>query len=356
MTMRSAILDLSNVVLVDAEVLKNLSPRALGLPDVIATKLEPFDPCDDAAIDPAKWSTTGVVTEIPFLGVDGLHIDGGAAPAYDQAGVIYKPAITASVGKMITARAIVDHPVEYVFSLQEYAFTVDSVVLPTTWTLKYLVAPQDLRNSIGVRIAPGAIYFFEGGVGGNEEFVSELPTKLSKAGEVYPVQIAFIFTASGWDIWANIPGIWEDARLVKSYTRPGGTHAPYGYSFCANLYTADNSVHFYDLASFFKANATVTGAYIVASNVGDTIPVSSLLVNTREGKVIERPGMVRVRIPDYSPSMLTLAQLAQVTWGLTGKHLYEVQFELSGDIALVHPHRVSIDDVTLPATPSVTPA
>ena len=259
MTTRSAILDFSNVVLTGAEVLKYLTPTTLGLPEVIAVKPNPFDPCDDAVIDPAKWATTGVVTEGPFLGVDGLHIDGGALPAFDQAGVIYKPAILASIGKMITARAIVDHPVEYVFSLQEYAFTVNQIAPPpTTWTLKYLVAPQDLRNSIGVRVAPGALYFFEGGVGGNEEFVSELPSKMSKAGEIYPVQIAFIFTATGWTIWANIPGVWTEARMVKSYTRPGGTHAANGYSFCANLYTADNSLHFYDLASQFKGNTTPT--------------------------------------------------------------------------------------------------
>jgi hypothetical protein len=356
MTMRSAVLDLSNVVLSGAEVLEYLSPATLLMPKTIAVKPDPFDPCDDVAIDPTKWSVTGVVTEGPFLGVDGLHIDGGATPTYDQAGVIYKPPITASIGKLIMARAIVDHPVEYVICLQEYAFTVDSVLLPTTWTLKYLVAPQDLRNSMGVRVAPGALYFFEGGVGGNEEFVSELPTKLSKVGEIYPLQIGFLFTATGFEVWAHIPGIWTQAKLVKTYIRPGASHAVYGYSLCTNLYTADNSLHFYDLGSFFKSNTTVTGARIIASNLADTVPVGSLLINSRGGFVMERPGLVMVRVPDYSPALLTLDQLAQVVFGLTGKHAYEVQFELSGDVALIHPQRVSIDDVTLPATPSVTPA
>lgn len=355
MANRSAILDLSAVSLVNAEVFEMLTPRTAGLPKLFAAKPLAFDEHDDAAIDPAKWATTGAVTEQAWLGVNGLRITGPGAPAYDVAGVIYKPALLASVGRMVLARAIMDHPAEFIFALQEYAFTVDSVVLPTTWTLKYLVAPQDLRNSIGLRWAPGALYFFEGGVGGNEEFVAALPAKMSKTGEVYPLQVAFIFTQTGWDIWVHIPGVWAEPEMVKRYTRPGGIHAVYGYSFCANVRTADDYVHFYNLANFFQSNAMVTGARIVTSNLGDTVPVGSILVTTKEGYNAAQPGTVRVRVPDYGVGLYTLDQLAEIVYGLTGKHVYEVQFELNGDIAIEHPVRVTIDDVTLPATPTATP-
>jgi len=354
MLQRSVTLDLSAISLLNAEVIELLNPRAAGLPALIAPKPLSLDEFDDAAIDPAKWATTGSVTEQTWLGVDGLSIDGGLTPAWDQAGVIYKPKIMPAIGKVVMARMIAEHPVEYLFSLQEYAFTVDSVVLPTTWTLKHLVAPQDLRNSIALRVAPGALYFSEGGIGGSEEFVSELPTKLSKTGELYPMQAIFVFTATGFDIYFHILGVWALPKLVKSYVRPGATHAIQGYSLCVNSYPSDERIHFFNPANFMRSNATVTGARIVTTSTSDTVPVASILVTTRTGFNADQQGNVRVRVPDYSPSLLTLAELAQVVWSLSGKQVYEVQFELNGDTALIHPIRAIVEDISLP--PAVAPA
>jgi hypothetical protein len=354
MLQRSITLDLSAISLLNAEVIEKILPKTANLPGLIAPKPLALDEFDDAAIDPTKWSTTGVVTEQSWLGVNGLSIDGGAVPAYDQAGVIYKPPIMAGIGKVAMARVIAEHPVEYIFALQEYDFTVDSVVLPTTWTLKHLVAPQDLRNSMGLRVAPGALYWFEGGVGGNEEFVSELPVKLSKTGEVYPMQAVFAFTSTGWDIYFHIPGIWSEPRLVKTYTRPGSTHNLTGYSFCVNAYSSDERAHFYNLANFMRSNTQVNGARIITTSPGDTVPVASIQVTPRVGYNADQLGNIRVRVPDYSASLLTLEELAQVVWGLTGKQIYEVQFELNGDTALIHPVRAIVEDISLP--PAVAPA
>jgi hypothetical protein len=356
MANRSAILDLSAIALSGAEVIEMLSPRTAGLPKRIATKPLALDEHDDAAIDPLKWSVTGVVNEQAFLGVNGLRVTGPAIPAFDSAGVIYKPAILASVGKMVLARAIMDHPSEFIFALQEYDFTVDIPLAPTTWTLKHLVFPQDLRNSMGLRVSPGALYWFEGGASGTEEFVAALPSKMSKVGEVYPIQVAFVFTATGWDIWAHLPGIWSEPSLVKRYVRPSSTHNTWGYSFCTNVRTADDYLHFYNLANYFRSNAMVTGARIVTSNLQDTVPVGSILLTTEDGFNASQPGTIRVRVPDYSAGLLTLAQLAEVVWGLSGKNTYEVQIEMSGDTSVLHPIRATVDDVTLPVTPTATPA
>jgi len=353
MESRNALVDLSNLALVDAEIISYLEPSSELVPALVAAKPDPIDPFDDVSIDTAKWATTGTITEQTFLGVDGLTITGPATPGYDAAGVIYKPAILASTGKLVLARCIMDHPVEYVLCLQEYAFTVDSIVTPTSWTLKHLVA-QDLRNSMGVRVAPGALYFFEGGNAGVEEFVMSLPSKPSKVGEVRPIQIGFIFTASGFDIYAHLPGIWTQPVLAKQYTRPGGSHSSSGYSLCVNAYTADNDLHFYDPAYNFKSNAMITGGRIVVANLNDQVVISSLLPTQRIGFNMGKTGSINVMIPDYSSSLLTLDQIAQVTAKLSGKRVYPIEFELNGDAALAHPVRIVVEDTGLPLVLAVS--
>lgn len=351
---RSALVDLSLAASVEADVLEYLMPRSALIPERFAPKPFSVDDFLDHAIDPTKWSVTGSVTEASFLGVDGLEVQGPAVPVWDAAGIIYKPAITAQVGRAVVARAMAEHPVEFMFSLQEYAFTVDSVVTPTTWTLKHTVAPQDLRNSMGIIWRAGSLYFFEGGAAGNEEYLGEAPWRGSKSGEIYGLQVVFIFTATGWDIWAYLPGVWSKGKLIKQYVRPGGVHAASGYSLCINKFTADDSLLLYHTAFQFRNAVLLQGARVVCANTTDRVIPSSLVVQDEIGIQAGLAGLLRVRFTDLGATLYTLAQLAQVTQYLTGKQVYPVEFELSGDVVLGHPVRITIQDATLTES-SVTP-
>lgn len=348
---RSALIDLKDAASVDADVLAYIRPQSEGRPAVIAAKPNAFDPHTGGVIDTTKWAVTGTVVQQAFAGINGLSIDGPATPAWDAAGVIYKPAIAAQVGRVVFARAILDRSAEWIFALQEYAFTVDSVVTPTSWSLKYTTTPQDLRNSMGLRFSLGSLYFFEGGQPGNEELVSELPGRGSASGDVFPIQVAFVFTSAGFDIYVHLPGIWAMPKLVKQYTRPGGQHAADGYSFCTNVYTADSLLHFYNLAYYFLNGVLVTGAKIITANTTDRVMIGSMLVGNQIGVNANQAGQVYVRVPDYSNVAYTLEQLAEIADHLTGKQVYDVEFELSGDAAILHPVRISIDDATLEEQP-----
>ena len=344
---RSALVDLKEVASADVDILSYIDPRAEGRPAIVAAKPNALDPHLGGVIDTSKWEPVGTVVQQAFADIRGLSITGPATPAWDTAGVIYKPAIAAQVGRMVFARTILDHSAEYVFSLQEYAFTVDDVVTPTTWDLKHAVTPQDLRNSMGLRYSLGSLYFFEGGAAGNEELVSELPARGSASGAVYPIQVAFVFTATGWDIFVHLPGIWAAPKLVKQYTRPGNLHAADGYSFCTDVYTADSFLHFYNLSYYFLNGVLVTGAKVITANTSDRVMIGSMLVGNQIGVNANQVGTVYVRIPDYSNTAYTLEQLAEITDYLTGKQVYDIEFELSGDAAIQHPIRISVDDATL---------
>jgi hypothetical protein len=352
MALRNALVDLSNISAPDADIFDYLEPRTVGIMSRLAAKPDSIDPFDDASIDTTKWATHGTVTETSFLGVDGLEMTTPATPGYDDTGVIYKPPIAASIGRQVIIRSMSDRPVEFLHCLQEYDFTVDSIVTPTTWDLKYTTAPQDLRNSMGLRWAPGALYFFEGGAAGSEEYVSELPSRLSESGKIYPLQTVFVFNSTGWDIYAHIPGIWASPKLVKTYDRPGGSHNANGYSMCVNKYTADDVLHFYALAWYFKSNVSVTGGRMTVANTTDKINVGSIQVPTQLGVNAGQSGNILVRVPDYSSSLLTLEELAEVTDLITGKQVYDIDFELNQDIALLHPVRFTVDDMTLPTEAS----
>jgi hypothetical protein len=350
---RSALIDLKEAASLDADILAFIDPRSEDRPAIIAAKPNALDPHTGGVIDTTKWEPVGTVVQQDFVGIRGLSITGPATPAWDVAGVIYKPAIAAQVGRVVFARAVLDHSAEYIFSLQEYAFTVDSVATPTTWDLKYTTTPQDLRNSIGLRYSLGSLYFFEGGEAGTEELVSELPARSSLVDNVFPIQVAFVFTAAGWDIYAHLPGIWTSPKLVKQYVRPGSVHAADGYSFCTNVYTADSFLHFYNLAYYFLNGVLVSGAKIITANKSDRVMIGSMIVGNQIGVNANQNGQVYVRIPDLSSTAYTLEQLAEITTFLTSKQVYDVEFELSGDAAILHPIRISIDDVTLEA--QITP-
>ena len=339
---RSALIDLKEAASADADILAYIDPLAEGRPAIIAAKPNAFDPHTGGVIDTTKWEAVGTVAQQAFAGIRGLSVDGPATPAWDTAGVIYKPAIGEQVGRVVFARAILDRSAEWIFSLQEYDFTG----APGSYDLKYTTA-QDLRNSMGLRYSLGSLYFFEGGEGGNEELVSELPARGSVTGDVFPIQVAFVFTQTGWDIYAHLPGIWAAPKLVKQYTRPGSVHATNGYSFCVNVYTADSFLHFYNLSYYFLNGVLITGAKVIAANETDRVMIGSMIVGNQIGVNANQVGTVYVRIPDYSTTAFTLEQLAEITDYLTGKQVYDVEFELSGDAAILHPTRISIDDATL---------
>lgn len=355
-TNRSALVNMLGATSADVDVLEYLNPRIEAKPSRFAPKPNAIDDHVDHVIDPTKWATTGVVTEQAYLGVDGLYTVEPTTPDWDAAGMIYKPAILPQIGKVVMARAIAAHPVEFMFCLQEYAFTVDNIVTPTTWTLGYKTSPQDLRNSMGIIWRAGSLYFFEGGQPGNEEYVGEAPWRGSTANDKFPLQVAFVFTLTGWDIWAHLPGVWSSARMVKSYSRPGAGHSSYGYSFCVNKFTADDALLFYNMAFGFKSNALLLGSKIVCANTGDFVPLNSLVVADEQGIQSGQPGVLRVRFPDLGTTLYTMAQVAQLTGKLTGKQIYSVDFELSGDVVLSHPVRITIQDATLTNGTGVTPA
>jgi len=351
---RSALVNMFGAASADVDVLEYLNPRIEAKPARFAPKPAMIDDHADHVIDIAKWSTTGVVTEQSFLGVDGLYTVVPTAPDWDAAGMIYKPAILAQIGKVVMARAIAAHPVEFMFCLQEFEFTVDNPLSPSAWTLGYKTTPQDLRNSMGVIWRAGSLYFFEGGQAGNEEYLGEAPWRGSSAYDKFPLQVAFVFTATGWDIWAHLPGVWASARLVKTYTRPGAGHAGRGYSFCVNKFTADDALLFYNMAFGFKSNALLLGSKILCANATDLVILSSLAVKDEQGIQAGQPGLIRVRFPDLGATLYTLAQVAQLSQKLTGKQVYSMDFELSGDAVLSHPVRITIQDATLTGN-GVTP-
>lgn len=352
-TLRSALVDLRYASGADVESFDYLLPRSEGKVKRFSAKPNPVDDFLDHVIDPAKWSVTGAVTEASYIGIDGLLAAAPSTPGWDQAGAVYKPAILAQVGRMVMARAVAEHPVEFMLGFQEYDFTVDNPALPTTWTLKQTVAPQDLRNSMGLIWRAGSLYFFEGGAAGNEEYLAACPWRGSSAGNLFPLQVAFIFTATGWEIWAHLPGVWDRALKVKEYVRPGSGHNPLGYSFCWNKFTADDSLAFYNMAFEFKSNALLQGARVITANASDYVYPGSLVAADNQGVNAAKPGVLRVRFPTMGTALYTLAQLAQITQHLTGAQLYAVDFELNGDVVLDHPVRITINDATLQAQPVI---
>jgi hypothetical protein len=353
--LRSALVDFCSASGADIDSFDLLLPVSEGKPKRFSAKPNAIDDFVDHAIDTAKWAVAGAITEQSYLGLDGLRTVAPATPQWDAAGVIYKPAILAQVGRMVMARLVAEHPVEVALGFQEFAYTVDNPATPTTWTLGYLTTPQDLRNTMGVIWRAGSLYFFEGGAPGNEEYLGQCPWRGSAAGAIFPLQVAFVFTAAGWEIWAHLPGIWSEAKLLKTYTRPGGAHAALGYSFCWNKYTADDAAMFYNMAFEFKSNALLLGAKVVAANAIDYVFPASLVLNAAASLNSSKAGAIRVRFPDLGTTLYTPDELVQVTTKLTGKNLYAVDFELNGDMSLDHPARITIEDATLepaPATPA----
>jgi hypothetical protein len=356
---RDALIDFSGASISNGQILSYLKD-ALGvaiLPGEFAPDPQVVDPLDDTVIDPAKWATVGgFVSEGSYLGRDAIMIAGPLSPlAFDTDGVIYKPAIVPAVGAMWHSKFIMTDAVEWLAGLQEYAFTVDNVVTPTTWTLKYGIA-QVAENSTYLRFRPGRIQVVRGGSAGqfidipDSSWLASHPTDVSKQ---YPISIAFVFTLTGYQIWVHQPGVWAAARLVHTETRASLVQPVDGYSFCVNKYSTDSLLGFFDPSTGFRNDAVVTGGVIHCAGLLDQVLLNTLNTNFQTGGVIGQNGFVTVRFPTLGPTAYTLAQVRELSAVLSDAEQHPIEFLLSGDVALRHPTRINILDDGLPEVETV---
>jgi hypothetical protein len=351
---RDALIDFSGASVVNGQVLSYLKD-ALGvaiLPGEFAPDPLVVDPLDDATIDPAKWATVGsFVGETVYLGRNAIVISGPLIPPdYDTDGVIYKPALPGNVGDMWHAKFIMTDNIEWLAGLQEYAFTVNNVVTPTSWSLKYKIA-QVPDNSTMIRFRPGRIQVVRGGSAGqfidipDSAWLASHPTDVSRQ---YPINVAFVFTQTGYQIWVHQPGVWAAARLIHTETRSTLAVAPDGYSFCVNKFTTDSALGFFDPSTGFRNDAVVSGGVVRCATLLDQVQLNTLDVNHETGGVIGQNGFVTVRFPTLGPTAYTLAQVAELAAVLSDANQHPVEFLLSGDVSLKHPTRINILDDGLP--------
>jgi len=350
---RDALVNFTGATVANGEVQKYLVD-ALGtatLPGEFGVKPAVVDPLDDTSLDTTKWAAIGsAVSEGSYLSRDCILLDGPPATlGYDTDGVIYKPAIMGTVGALWHSKFIMTDNIEWVAGLQEYAFTVNNVVTPTTWTLKYLVT-QVPDNSTYLRFRPGRIQVVRGGTNGqfidipNSSWLASHPTDTTRQ---YPIHIAFVFTLNGYQIWVHQPGVWEEARLVHTETRSTGTQPADGYSFCVDKYSTDSRLGFFDPSTGFRNDCVVSGAVIDTALVQNAVQLNTLLMDYVTGGVIGQSGTVQVRFPTYSPRAYLPSEVAEITDVLSGANQYPVEFLLSGDIAIKHPTRINILDYGL---------
>lgn len=355
---RDALVDFSQASVVNGQILSYLED-ALGvaiLPGSFSPDPVVVDPLDDAVIDATKWAmVAGGASEGPYLGHNSIQMTAPASPDYDVSGLIYKPAIPGTVGGLWHAKFIMTDNIEWLAGLQEYAFTVDSVVVPTTWTLKYKVA-QVPSNSTYLRFRPGRIQVVRGGQAGafvdvpDSAWLASHPTDVSRQ---YPIHIGFVFTRTGYQIWVHQPGVWDAAKLVHTETRSSGVHPVNGYSFCVNKFTSDSTLGFYHPSTGFRTDAQVNGAVIHCATLQDLVQLNTLVADYETGGVIGQNGFVTVRFPTLGPTAYTLDQAQELAAQLGGAHQHPIEFVLAGDVALKHPTRINVLDsgLTAPVAP-----
>ncbi len=347
---RDALVDFTGASIVNGQILSYLKD-ALGvatLPGEFAPDPLVVDPLDDVNVNPALWNVTGVgVAEGPYLGRNCIKMGGPTdPPVYDSNGIIYKPALPGAIGDMWHAKLIMTDNIEWLAGLQEYQFTVDNISSPTTWTLKYGVV-QVPDNSTYIRFRPGRIQIVRGGSAGqfidvpDSAWLASHPTDVSRQ---YPINIAFVFTQSGYQIWVHQPGVWAAARLVHTETRSTLAPATNGYSFCVNKFTSDSTLGFYDPSTGFRNDAVVSGATIHCADLLDQVQLNTMDVLFETGGIIGQNGFVTVRFPTLGPTAYTLAQVAELAAVLSDANLHPVEFLLSGDVSLKYPTRVNILD------------
>jgi len=329
------------------------------LPGEFGVKPAVVDPLNDTVVDPTKWAIKGVsVTEGAYLGRNCLLLDGPPTTlGYDTDGVVYMPAIVGTVGEIWHCKLIMTDAIDWLVGLQEYAFTVNNLITPTNWFLKYLTA-QVPDNSTYIRFSPGRIQIVRGGSAGpvvnvaNSAWLASHPTDTTKQ---YPIHVAFIFTLTGFQIWVHQPGVWAEARLIHTEVRSTGTKPPNGYSFCVNKYSTDSRLGVFDPSTGFRNDCVVSGAVIDTALIQDEVQLNTLLMDYETGGVIGQNGSIAVRFPTLSPRSYSPAQIPELIDVLSGAHQHPVEFLLSGDIVLRHPTRINIVDYGLEAVATPTP-
>ena len=336
------IFDLRSASLVDTEVLKR-STEGASYPLQIAAKPDAFDLHNDASINTALWASIGGGnSEGAFIGVNCIQMTGPAAPAWDTDGVIYKPALTPTVGNAIIGQVILTEGSKFAVGLQEYIFTVDDVVTPTAWTLKYDVA-QATDSSTYVLFEPGRISLIKGGSGGSTTVISDSSWMVSDAATVRPIYVAFVFSNNGYQVYVNQPMVWDAPRLIGTIVRSAGTHPVNGYSFCVDKYYSDSTLGFYGLCQAFKTAGTVSN-YLIVDSTSKVLQLNTLELNEQVGGIISQSGSVYVQFPTISPKWYTLTEVAGETTQFTGEYAYPINFKLSGDATISHP--IQITDTT----------
>jgi len=343
---RDALVDFSGASIVNGQILSYLKDAldVAILPGEFAPDPQVVDLLTPGPIDTAKWAAIGaLVTQASFLGRNALRMSGPLVPpAYDTDGVIYKPAILGNVGGMWHSKFIMTDNIEWLAGLQEYDFTGG----PGAFNLKYNT-PQVPDNSTYLRFRPGRIQVVRGGANGqfidipDSSWLASHPTDVSRQ---YPINIAFIFTQTGFQIWVHQPGVWAAARLVHTETRSTLVQPTNGYCFCVDKFTTDSPLALLDPSTGFRNDAVISGSVMHCATILDQVQLNTLDVNFETGGVIGQNGFVTVRFPTLSPTSYTLAQVAELAAVLSNANQHPVEFLLSGDISLKHPTRINILD------------
>ncbi len=333
--------DLRNATFAHAKI-EQVSDSTYQVPIKVAPDVSAYDDFDTGTIDATLWSPQGGVTttEGPFLGVNCIQVAGPATPAWDTNGLIMKVPIVPTVGDAIQGQFIVAAGSTFAVGLQEYAYTVDNIVTPTTWTLK-IDQVQTTDNSTYVLFETGRISILRGGTSGEKIIVPDSAWMVSDTTEVRPIYVNYVFTTNGYEIWVNQPAIWDEPKKIHTEVRSTSLPAPAGYSFCVNKNYSDNILGIHGIAPGFRDDAIIS-ANVLVQAITTPLYARTLNVPYETGGIVGLDGDIKVQFPLVSPAWRDLATVALDTLTLTGRLVHPVNFKLIGDIVVTHP--ITIND------------
>ena len=335
------IIDLKDATLVNAEITKS-SDDTIEAALQIAPESDAFDDHSGESIDTALWADIGTNTEGAFLGTNCIKLAGPTTPAWDVDGIIYKPPVvvtTTNVGLALTCQLILEEGGTFAVGLQEYAFTVDDIGTPTTWTMKFLTA-QSADNSTYVVFESGRIVVYRGGIAGERKVIADSAWTVSETGAVKPIYVTFWFSSNGYEIVVNQPQVWSEPKTIHTEVRSLGTHPAAGYSFCVNKFYSDSLLGFYGLSNVFKTGAQAN-AYVLVEDTAVQLMINTLQANPVIGGLVKQDGSVSYQFPKVSQKWFTQTELALSQVRLTGQIAHEIRFKLTQDAVIEHP--VTID-------------
>ena len=340
------IIDLKQATLVNSEITKT-SIDDIGAALQIAPESDAFDDHSGGVIDSTLWASIGTNTEGAFLGVDCIKLAGPTSPIWDADGIIYKPPVvvtSSNVGLALTCQVILEEGGTFAVGLQEYDFTVDSVVTPATWTLKFLQA-QSADNSTFVVFESGRIVVYRGGINGERKVISDSAWTVSETGAVRPIYVTFWFSSNGYEIIVNQPQVWTAPRTIHTEVRSLGSHPTDGYSFCIDKFYSDSLLGFYGLSNVFKSSAQAN-AYVLVEDTSVQLLTNTLDANPTIGGLVKQDGAVSYQFPKVSQKWYTQTELAQSQVKLTGQIAHEIRFKLTQDAVIEHPVTIDSLEVT----------